>query len=280
VRRVAAVFVLALAAAQPAAASDTGLVVSSSIAPRPAFFGEQVTARVEVVVRSPADPDSVELAASFTPYSAVGHAHSSRSSANGVTTLGYVYRLACLNDGCLPRDTLRAVTLPVAHVRARTAGGGRVQAEVRWPSVLVAPRVTPAEARAARPHWRVQLGLPPVTYRTEPGTATPLAAVAVLLALLGAGLIAYEALRRRRLLRERAERRSAIVRALDLVRESEGRGVEDRRKALSLLSRLLAAEDGGLLARDAERLAWERSEPSPERIDALVREVERQVVRT
>jgi hypothetical protein len=61
------------------------------------------------------------------------------------------------------------------------------------------------------------------------------------------------------------------------VRQSTGRGADDRRKALALLARVLSREPAdGRLAGDATRLAWSRPEPSPAGVEALADEVERE----
>src|SRR4051812_34482611 len=100
VKRALLVLLVALAAAPAAHAADGPLTISTSVAPRPVFFGDRVRARAEIVVRRPADADTVRFAPGFTPF-AVTATHKSRTSAGGVTTLGFVYELLCLNDGCL-----------------------------------------------------------------------------------------------------------------------------------------------------------------------------------
>jgi hypothetical protein len=148
---------------------------------------------------------------------------------------------------------------------------------VRWPKLLVATRVTPAAASAARPPWRVQLAVPAVSYRSRPANASLLAgAAALLLGGLGIALIAWEAARRRRLRLARERALSRLQQALALLRASTERSANDRRKALALVARELNGD--GDLARDATRLAWARAEPSAEHIDTLARRVEQRLV--
>jgi hypothetical protein len=135
-------------------------------------------------------------------------------------------------------------------------------------------------ALAGEPDWRLELGLPPASYRARPGLLVALlAAAAAALALAAVVLVGLELARRRRILRERARLRSALARALELARESAGRGPDDRRRALALLARVLArdANGGRTLAPEAAHLAWARAEPSPAGLEALVDEVERTV---
>jgi hypothetical protein len=263
----------ALAAASTAQARAP-LSASTSVDPNPAFFGERISARAELVVDDQAvDPDTVRFTPDFTPYAIVGRPRRSRSSAGGVTTLGYVFRLQCLNDDCLPHATARTVRLPVAHARA-----GDTEVTVRWPALVVAPRVSRAQVAADRPPWRVQLAVPPVSYGVRPGTASAIAwAAAVVLALAGGALIGWELLRRRRIRLERERRLSRLQEALLLARESAGRSGDDRRKALALLARELNGDRD--LARAATRLAWNRAEPSPERMTTLLDEIEQEVAR-
>lgn len=270
---------LAVAVAGALVAASTAqarapLSASTSAAPNPHFFGERIEARAEIVVDDAAvDPDTVKFTPEFTPYAIVGRPHHSRSSADGVTSLGYVFRLQCLNDDCLPHATPRTVRFPPAHVRA-----GDEDITVRWPALVVAPRVSRAQVAADRPPWRVQLAVPPVSYRVRPGTASALAWVgALVLALIGAALIGWEAARRRRLRLERERALSRLQQALVLARESAGRSVDDRRKALALLARELNGDRA--LARRATQLAWNRAEPSPERMTTLLDEIEREVAR-
>ena len=250
------------------------LSASTSVTPNPAFFGERITVRAEIVVDDGAlDPDDVRLTPNFTPYAILGRPRRSHSSAAGVTTLGYVFTLQCLNDDCLPHAKPRTVKLPLAHARA---GGEEVP--VPWPPLVVSPRVSRAAIGADRPPWRVQLAVPSVSYRTRPGTAAAIAgAGAVVLALIGGGLIGWEALRGRRLRLERERALSRLQQALLLARDSAARSADDRRKALALLARELDGD--GELAHAATQLAWNRAEPSPERMTTLLDEIEREVAR-
>jgi hypothetical protein len=274
VRLALAAVVAGVLVAAPNAQARAPLSASTSVAPNPSFFGERIRTRAEIVVDNAAvDPNTVRFTPDFTPYAIVGRPRRSQSSADGVTTLGYVYALQCLNDDCLPHATARSVRLPLAH-----ASAGNTRIAVRWPAVVVAPRASRAQVAADRPPWQVQLAVPSVSYRVRPGTASAIAwGGAVVLALIGAGLIAWEALRRRRLRLERERALSRLQHALVLARESSDRSGDDRRKALALLARELDGDRE--LARAATRLAWNRAEPSRERMTTLLDEIEQEVAR-
>jgi hypothetical protein len=72
--------------------------------------------------------------------------------------------------------------------------------------------------------------------------------------------------------RRTPDTRSALERALALVREAESREPEDRRRAVGLLARVLRRRDDGL-ARAAGDLAWSEPEPAPSELAALVSRV-------
>jgi hypothetical protein len=257
------------------------LSATTSVAPRPAFFADPVTARAEVLVdRRLVDPDSVRVDTDFTPYTLVGSPVESRADSGSVTSIGYRFRLSCLVEACLPDRQRSGVVLPPLRVQAALRSGGAADVSVPWPRVEVTPRVAATALRADPPPWRLQLGLAPVTYRVRPGAlAAALTAAAVVLALGALALVAWELARRRRLKEERARLRSALARALELARESAAREPDDRRRALALLARVLAFDRNGgrRLAPAAAGLAWGRADPSPAGLRELVDEVERAV---
>lgn len=164
---------------------------------------------------------------------------------------GDTYVLQCLEAACVPGA--RAHTIRLGHARLR-----------------ILPRATEAQVQEPLRAFRRETTQLPTSYRIDPN---------VLLALLLAGATALcaAALRLtapqlRRLAPGRRDDRTALERALDLVRASAWRGVEDRRRALDLLGRVLANNPR---ARDAYTLAWSEPEPEEPGIEALVDAVER-----
>jgi hypothetical protein len=283
-RRALAVLVVALALVGPnaaKAASPTQLSVATSISPSPAFFGDLLTARTEVLVDSKrVDPASVRLEADFVPYTATSAPLRSSSHSGSIVALGYRFPISCLSAECIPGPGLRRIVLPLVVVRARLRDGREIVIRTSWPRIALAPRVDDAELRTTPLGWRNQLAVPPVSYRLSPGKL--LALLLACTAALGLGafaLVGAEYARWTRMRHTRASAPSRLGLALALARESTRRNPDDRRKALALLARVLAGKDsdGDRLAAAAERLAWSRGRPDPNRVGALADEVEREV---
>jgi hypothetical protein len=280
---VIAAVVLALRSDEPAGpAPARPLRVTTSLSPQPAFFGDLVTARAEVLVdRRRVDPARVELQAEFAPYALVGALRRTRSDGRRITSLDYRFTLSCLTEDCLPRAG--GLSLPQLRARAPLRAGGSTSVSTAWQRLDVTPRVDDAAETASPVPWRLELGLPGVSYRVSPGLLVAvLLLAAALLAAGGLALAALEVARYRRLRRERAWAVTQLARALELARQSAGRAADDRRRALALLARVLALEGNGdrRLVHDAARLAWGRRDPSQAGVEALVGDVERTVGRT
>jgi hypothetical protein len=257
------------------------LAVATSISPAPAFFGDPLAARVEVLLDSErVDPASVRIEADFVPYAQTGAPLRSLSHSGRVVALGYRFPISCLSADCVPGPGIRRVVLPLLVVRARLRDGRETVVEASWPQIALAPRVDAAAFRTTPLGWRRQLAVPPVSYRAAPGTLLALLlACAAALGLGALGLVGSEYARWTRLRRTRASALSRLGLALALARESMRRNPDDRRKALALLARVLAAKDpdADRLAAAAEQLAWSRGRPDPDRVGALADEVEREV---
>jgi hypothetical protein len=257
------------------------LAVATSIAPRPAFFGDVLTARAEVLVDADrVDPASVRLEADFVPYAETSAPLRSSSHSGRVVALGYRFPISCLSAECVPGPGIRRVVLPLLVVRARLRDGRETVAQTPWPQIALAPRVDEAALRTTPLGWRRQLAVPPVSYRASPGTLLAfLLASAAALGLGAVAIVGAEYARWKRLCQTRASALSRVGLALALARESMRRNPDDRRKALALLARVLAGKDpdANRLAAAAEQLAWSRGRPDPDRVGALADEVEREV---
>ena len=263
------------------AASPTQLSVATSITPTPAFFGDLLTARIEVLADATrVDPASVRVEADFVPYAATGVPLRSSSRSGGVVALGYRFTISCLSAECVPGPGIRQVVLPLVVVRARLRDGRETVVRASWPRIALAPRVDEAALRSTPLGWRNQLAVPPVSYRVSPGMLLALLlAGSVALGLGGLALVGAEYARLTRMRYTRASAPSRLGLALALARESMRRNPDDRRKALALLARVLAGKDSDAdrLAAAAEQLAWSRGRPDPDRVGALADEVEREV---
>ncbi len=265
-----AAFVLALALAGPAAAAETPLP-TTSLSPSAALFGDSIDATVSVVVDQSAAP-GVRAVADFGPLDVLSGPVEARTDRGGQTALRFTWVVACLNEDCVPDGRSRKIVLPPVHL------AGSVSTRAPWPVLTIVSRVSAADAAAVNPPFRLETQLPTPTYRVS---ANVLALVldAVALALIGgAVLLVVRELRRRRRKQEEARiaALSPLERALIYAREAEQRDPADRRKALGLLSRVLG-ERAETLADSAAELAWSPRRPSPEQVQSLVGDIEREV---
>ena len=259
-----------------ALASAAPLAPSASFEPAAPRFADRIAATATVVVGDGVDPGSVRTVGGFGPLDVLsGPVVERHDRGGGRTAVELRWVVACLNEDCVPGDTARAIALPPLRFSATREDGSRATAVVRWPALAIAGRVSRAEAGAATPPLRRETTLPAVSYRVSPGTlATAFDALAGLL-LLAAAALAVRALvrRQRRREAERLARLTPLERALLYARESEGRGPDDRRRALGLLGRVLG-ETGSALGGSASRLAWSPPEPSPDEVESVVGDVE------
>jgi hypothetical protein len=105
------------------------------------------------------------------------------------------------------------------------------------------------------------------TYRIAPNTLVLLlAALAAALAAAGVAFAVRQVAAVRRL--PKPDTRSVLERALALVRDAESQPVEDRRRAVGFLARVLHRRNEQL-ARAADDLAWSEPTPAPDELAAL-----------
>ncbi|MGZ4381769.1 MAG: hypothetical protein ACXVZ3_10150 [Gaiellaceae bacterium] len=244
--------VAALALAGPAAGAST-----ATLSPNEALFGDRITATVTA-------PGGARVVANFGPLDVL--------SGPTRTGSGLTWTVACLGADCAPGAGPRRIVLPPVRLT------GTVSETVPWPVLTIAGRVTPKEAAAASPPLRLETQLPRPSYRVAPDAlALALDVLAGALVLAAVLLLARElARRRRRREEERLAALSPLERALVFAREAERRGPDERRKALGLLARVLGGREEQL-AGTASELAWSPRKPSPEQVESLVGEVEREV---
>jgi hypothetical protein len=299
-RRVALV-ALALVAAgcgggeEPAVPDGRYISVSRSLEPKASFFGEPVTARVEVVVDTRhLDPDRVRVVPRTFPYRSYTELSVSRRDTGRYARLTFEVGLRCLYYACLPppradfpgavayRDQ-RVTRFRAWHVYYDSSDATKPThlARVWWPSLEAVSNLDLTDVRVTfqqSPGRISSAPLPAVTYRLSP----PL--VAALLLLGAALLLVYPAvlLRRRQLSRRPPPPPPApplppLERALQLVEWARDRvDGEDRRKALEELAFRLDEAGREGQATSARQLAWSAGSPSPEAADELVEEVRRE----
>jgi hypothetical protein len=264
-----------LATAGPAAGAGP-LTVTTSVSPRWMYFADTVTARVDVRF----DPhrvaaESIRVEPSFAPWEQVAPTQSSTAVGGSIGHRTFTFALACISLDCVPRGTAaQRFHLPKVSVVAQTTTGSSLVSRRSWPGLRVAGRFNPAHTVGLRPVFQLNTDLPPATYRTNPDS------LALVLDLIGALIVALalafgvaEIARWRAARRRNVDTTPPLVRALALVRQSQHRSADDRRRAASLLARTLTPESDGLVATAAE-VAWSPTEPTPVRLEELADAVE------
>jgi hypothetical protein len=264
-------------ATPPQAAS--GIEAQASFSPRVALFGDTVHARVDLTLdTSRVDPDSIRVAADFTPWRAVGTPERVRREVGSTAYVQTTYVLRCLTGSCVVSGQSARLEFPPARV-AFTAPGGQSAGEspvrVAWPTLLVYPRFTSAsvQGEGTSSPWRADLlTLPAATHRVAPVALIALLLSGAALALLAAVGLAYVAWPRRAAPPPPAPEPqpppepvlTPLEQALVLLEESVRLdGASDQRRALELVAEELelAAWGDPDLARTARVLAWSEGVP-------------------
>jgi hypothetical protein len=254
-------------------ASARPLAVRTSLQPANAWFGDELTAEVDVDVDTSAiSPSRLHVVPSFAPYAQTGAPVVSLTRSGRFATVRSRYRIQCVSEECLPGPKPLALRLPPVVVSALDDGRTRT-ASAAWPPVLVASRLSSSDLQRVR--FRRSATLLQPTFATSPNVlADLLAAVAGVLALVALTVLTLEAVRVVRRRRSRIQL-TALETALRLTRESARRSnAADRRKALSFLSQTLDDEGASRLADAAGVAAWSDVPPTPEAALRLADEVE------
>ena len=267
--------VAAVAPATAAAAGATPITVHVSLTPSAVAFGDPALAEVDVSVdRRLVDPRAVRAVIGMAPLTELEPARVTRVDAGSLTVLRYRLVAGCVGEDCVPTGRSRTVTLAPVRVEAQLRDGSTAVVTRPWPRVTVATRVSASAAYADEPPFERETALPGPSFQANPSHAALWLDIATLLLGLGAvlaGAIAVRSLRRER--RRTRDGRGELGRALELARASTLRPGADRRRALSLLARVLERH-GAVSSSSAERLAWSPAVPAPEEISALVDSVE------
>jgi hypothetical protein len=278
VKRLALVLAAAtvLATAGPAAAEAGPLTVTTSVFPRWLYFADTITARVDVRF----DPHrvaagSIRVEPSFAPWEQVAPIGSSTEVGDSIGHRTFTFTLACIAIDCVPRGTAaQRFHLPKASVTAKTETGSSVVVRRSWPGLRIAGRFSPAHTVGLRPVFQLNTALPSATYRVSPDLlALALDVIGGLVVALALGLGAVEAAKWLATRRLTVDATPPLVRALALLRQSQQRDEEDRRRAASLVARTLSPESDGLMS-TATEVAWSPAEPTPDRLEELAQAVE------
>ncbi|MBV8078741.1 MAG: hypothetical protein JO186_00015 [Actinobacteria bacterium] len=241
------------------------LAIRTSLTPRPAFFGDEVTAEIDVDADTRfVSAKSLRVLPAFDPFVETRAPTVSSVRAGRELTVRYRYTLQCSSDACVPVGKPLAVKLPSVTVTA-----GALRSTATWPPTEIVSRLQPRDL-ASSPHFRTPRALPAPAYSVSPNLlADVLTGVAAALALGAAALGGVEFVRfleHRR--RRRTVRLTPLEAALAYTRDAARRpDPADRRKALAQLARVV--DDDGI-----DAVAWAAEDPSPERALSLADEVE------
>lgn len=251
------------------AAQAAPIRVQAEAQPGKVGIGDPV--RYVVVARFPraVDAASIRIFADAGPLVPTGPARTTQRIEGSALVVTLVQRVACLDLACAPTQGAHGVRLPAARVVAELPGRGAKTGRADPVSIVIAPRVSGADVRAATPPYRQQTALPGAGGRAG-RLVTPLVVAAAAFVLVAA-LLAVLVLRPR----STASRyEPELARAVRLLRESAARPVSDRRRAADLVARITGAGGAPSVADDASRLAWSESSPKPEGTVALAERAE------
>jgi len=257
------------------------------LTPPTVLFGDTVRARVDVLLdRTRVDPDSVRVAAQFSPWEVVGEPVRIRRDAGSTTYVRTIFVLRCLTSPCVPPGQTAPLEFGPARVTYSDRAGGEERREsirVAWPVLTVYSRFASASfdgRTGATTPWRADLStMPGVSYRVAPDVAlVALIAGALLLAIAGALLAVLAWPRRAPAPPPEPEPEpepvlSPLEQALALLEDTaRADGAEDRRRALELVAEELAERDADI-ARSARVLAWSEDAPATDETSGLAARV-------
>ncbi|HZQ03367.1 MAG TPA: hypothetical protein VFA88_05025 [Gaiellaceae bacterium] len=270
----AAAMLAALAVCVAPALAAPPMEVRTAVSSQFLFFADSVNAQITVIAdRRQVDPHSVGFIADFGNWTQLTPTRTSTLSAGPYVRKTFSFDIACVDLACLPPPHKNLIVhLPRVTVTARRHDGSTVAFRQPWPTLTVTPRFGAAPP-GSTPAFQLERGLPPATYRLDPGgLAFALDAVAVVLAAFAALVVLREVLRRRP---ARVVEIPPLARALGFVRQAKSRPIDDRRRAVGLLARTLADDPSDpRLRATASRVAWSAGDPEPDRLEELARMVE------
>jgi hypothetical protein len=276
-RAVASAVVVFAGVFASAASAAAPLVVWATFDPPSVRFAGVINMHVVVLLDAKrVRPDSLRIVDDLAPLTSLSPGRTTRKTQGSTIAVAVARTFSCVSSNCVSASGNATPTLPPVRVTVVTLDGKTLRASALLPTLHVQGQVSKADLGRSNPPFRANTTLAPPSYRLAPTTlARLLDGVAVVLALAGAALALYEG---RRLARRRRGEPTIdeLERALRLAREAENRPPPDRRRALGLLARLLAARDRRLSGAASE-LAWAQPEPERAALATLVADVEREV---
>jgi hypothetical protein len=267
-------------AGQPGVTPSARLAVHTSFEPETIAFGDRIVARAVVLLdRDRVRVGTLQVSNDLAPLTLLGPAQTTRTNRGRLQVVSVSVPVACLTDPCVKRSGDTPLVLPRLRAAVEAKDGHVLHARTKWPELHVGSRVTAADLKPVRPPFRGDATPPPVTYSLSPSTLGRLLDLAAaLFAAAGLGLAVFEGVLFARRPRRAPVSIGDLEAALRYVRESEERPAPDRRRALSLVARVLDRRHASL-AGEARELAWSEPKPDPRELSELVSEIEREVGR-
>jgi hypothetical protein len=261
-------------APEPMPAFAGGMAVRGTLSPRSYLFGDQLRARLEILIdRDVFDPRKIDVDGQFAPFAVVGEPTSERRDFADLTRIRYLFVLECLRIDCVPESVER----PIQFAQAVVNHDGVAIEQFSWPGFPIVARVRETSISAIPgSDWRASAVLRPADYRLDATLmvallgvgGTALLAVSALLAVAGSAGLSR---------RWRRLRLTPLERALAGLERANAAGLEhDQRLALDRLADELRTRGAGDLALTARQLAWAADVPEPGRtapLSAGVREL-------
>jgi hypothetical protein len=286
---VAALVFGVLSAGEGGTALARGRAISATarIDPTTPLFGDEITARIDVVVdRRRADPSKVHVRTRFTPLEPVTQT-TRRWDVGRLTYIRKTWTLRCLSRLCAQieptfsaglngaKGTGRRAT-PLAPARIVYAARGLPSLTLAWPTVEWLSRINQTAESSGSFFYHVDLVPPPVSYAISPGRLLILLAVVlvVVLAILAAIVRRRLAERRRARLPHREPELPPLERALRLLEHALGDDGAGRRRALELVAVEVERAGERALSTELRALAWQPAVPpadEAEQIGARIR---------
>jgi hypothetical protein len=249
----------------------------ATTAPRPVLFGDTVRVSVGVLVDAGRiQPESVRVAADFTPWEVVGKPRRRIQSAGDEVYVSTAFVLRCLTGTCIPSGHFSDFTFDpglVTFVRQGALSSDEQSIPVTLPPVRVYTRLADAPTGQRSAPWQADvLSLPAPSFRISPDVLVVTLLLLALVATAGGVALAYVAWPRREPLVFEPEpwtppplpAPSPLEQALLLLEQAvRVNGAADQRRALELVAEELEGSDWGdtALAGRARALAWSEGSP-------------------
>jgi hypothetical protein len=272
----ATIMAIALVPVAPAFATGSQpITVETSLSPRSIYFADVVTARVDVFVDPRrVEPGSLQLLTPFGAWRQLLAVREASTSGSTIVHRTWWFTIACFAQNCVPEPkSVHVFALPKLTVLGRTTGGSAVTVRQAWPTINVGTRFAPPGVHALV-NLRTNTLVPSLGFRFDPFWLTVLlVGVGALFIVVGLVFATIEFLQWRARHRSQIDMRPAIVRSLEVVRRAENGELDERRRAVGLLARVLPGGPDGLAA-VASAVAWSTEDPSPDDLEELARRVE------